>query len=152
MFKLNSVKRIKHKSVISGVIVVLIVLCLSPVAYCQYGSDLNILIPNIKTIKGSFKICLVNSKLDYLKNCFQEKNVFVTDDRLRVTFENIPVGEYVITLFHDQNNDGKLNTNFIGIPKEPYGFSNNPMSIFGPPNYKKCIFQVEGDKTIEVKL
>lgn len=56
-------------------------------------------------------------------------------------FSNVPKGTYAIALFHDTNNDGELNTNMLGIPKEGYGVSNNVKNLFSGPGYKQCAFQ-----------
>ena len=60
----------------------------------------------------------------------------------------MPFGNYAITLFHDENNNMELDTNFLGIPKEPYGFSNNAKSPFGPPGFQAALveFSKEGDE------
>ena len=57
----------------------------------------------------------------------------------------LPFGKYAITIFHDVNDNEELDTNFIGIPKEPYGFSNNPKSSFGPPGFDDAVFEFEKD-------
>lgn len=65
----------------------------------------------------------------------------------------IPIGKYAVTIFHDVNGDAELSTNFIGIPKEPYGFSNNPKSTFGPPSFEESVFEFKEDgQQIEIEL
>lgn len=54
--------------------------------------------------------------------------------------DGLPYGEYAIALFQDRNGDGKLNTNLLGIPKEPYGFSNNVRPRLSAPKYQQCRF------------
>ena len=56
-------------------------------------------------------------------------------------FSDVPRGTYAIALFHDTNNDGVLNTNRLGIPKEGYGVSKNVKNLFSGPSYKQCVFQ-----------
>lgn len=51
-------------------------------------------------------------------------------------------GQYAIRLFHDVDGDGELDTNLLGIPSEPYGFSNNAPARFGPPSLEDAIFDV----------
>ncbi len=55
-------------------------------------------------------------------------------------FTGLPTGNYAIAILHDENDDMKMNTNFLGLPKEGYGFSNNVMGAFGPPGYNKANF------------
>jgi uncharacterized protein (DUF2141 family) len=52
----------------------------------------------------------------------------------------LPPGEYGFTVFHDVNDDGKVERNFIGLPKEPAGLSNNLRPKFGPPRWAKAKF------------
>jgi len=64
----------------------------------------------------------------------------------------LPYGWYAVSVVHDQNNNDKLDTNFLGIPKEPYGFSNNPKSM-GKPSYDEAKFKLDaGQKVIEVTV
>ncbi|WP_179367639.1 DUF2141 domain-containing protein [Winogradskyella forsetii] len=60
------------------------------------------------------------------------------------TFENIPYGTYAVAFFQDENGNGKLDDNFIGIPKEPVGASN--MTSMGKPSFKKCKFELKKSK------
>ena len=63
-------------------------------------------------------------------------------------FKNIPAGPYAIAVFQDKNNDGKLNKNLFGAPKEPYGFSNNKYGRFGPPEFEDVCFEVKENKSV----
>jgi len=46
---------------------------------------------------------------------------------------------------HDLNGNGELDTNFVGLPQEPYGFSNNATANFGPPKWNDIRFQLDGN-------
>ncbi|MGZ8876304.1 MAG: DUF2141 domain-containing protein [Halobacteriota archaeon] len=65
--------------------------------------------------------------------------------RSSVVITNLDPGQYAITPFHDENGNGKLDRNALGVPTEPYGFSNNVQSFFGPPAFKKAVMQVSAD-------
>jgi uncharacterized protein (DUF2141 family) len=52
-----------------------------------------------------------------------------------VVFENVPVGKYAVSFIHDENENKTLDTNFLGIPTEGFGFSRNAMGAFGPPGF-----------------
>ncbi|PMD96733.1 hypothetical protein BWI97_11220 [Siphonobacter sp. BAB-5405] len=54
--------------------------------------------------------------------------------------DDLPYGEYAVAVFQDENGDGKLNTNIVGIPKEPYCFSNNYRPRVKSPKYDQCKF------------
>ena len=67
-------------------------------------------------------------------------------------FKNIPAGKYAIAVFQDSNVDGKLTKNMFGVPKEPYGFSNNKYGKFGPPDFEDVSFDVKGDTSISLTI
>lgn len=62
---------------------------------------------------------------------------------VRITFPDIPEGRYAIKAFHDVDGSGKMDFNWVGLPKEPYGFSNNAMGTMGPPNFDQAAFTVK---------
>lgn len=57
-------------------------------------------------------------------------------------WENLPPGVYGVAAIHDENSNAKLDKNFFGIPKEGYGFANNPHTSFGPAPFKQALVQV----------
>lgn len=61
-------------------------------------------------------------------------------------------GEYAVTLFVDLDGNKKLNKNFLGIPKEQYGFSNNVMGRMSPPTFDQAKFAIAGPTTQNIKL
>ncbi len=64
----------------------------------------------------------------------------------------IPDGEYAIAFFIDANGNKKLDKNFLGIPKEQYGFSNNAMGTLSAPTFKQAKFMVAGNTIQNIKL
>tara|TARA_B110000444_G_scaffold259006_1_gene301487 strand:- start:778 stop:1314 length:537 start_codon:yes stop_codon:yes gene_type:complete len=64
----------------------------------------------------------------------------------------LPHGEYAITLFVDFNGNKKIDKNFLGIPKEQYGFSNNAMGRMSPPSFEQAKFTVTGPTTQDIQL
>ena len=61
----------------------------------------------------------------------------------------LPLGDYALSVFYDQDGDGKLNTNFIGMPKEPIALSNNAVAKFGPPQYDDAVFSLGAQPLIQ---
>tara|TARA_B100000678_G_scaffold289503_2_gene300214 strand:+ start:633 stop:1025 length:393 start_codon:yes stop_codon:yes gene_type:complete len=61
-------------------------------------------------------------------------------------------GQYAISAFHDVNDNKELDTNWMGIPKEKYGFSNNARGTFGPPDLKDQLVEVRSDKSLSITL
>ena len=82
-----------------------------------------------------------------------QKEVPAHIDEVWLTFENLPPGRYGISAFHDVNGNEKLDTSFLGLPKEPYGFSQNARGRFGPPNFSDISFDVDSSpKTLDITL
>jgi uncharacterized protein (DUF2141 family) len=67
------------------------------------------------------------------------------DGKVHVTFSNLPSASYVVAVFHDSDNNGKLTTNFMGMPTEPYAFSNNAVGSFGPPGFEAAALEIGND-------
>lgn len=77
---------------------------------------------------------------------FSEK---IVDNKSVVVLKDLKPGKYAFKYFHDENDDEKLNTNFVGMPKEGFGFSNNAKGTFGIPSFDKMIFEVTKSDTIK---
>lgn len=116
-------------------------------------SNLVVTIKNIKTTAGSVRVAVFDNEADFLKKAFQGKTVKATDNEVSVLFENLPPGEYALSVFHDENENGELDKNFIGIPKEGFAFGNNAMGAFGPPSFEKAKVNLQGEPvTQEITL
>jgi uncharacterized protein (DUF2141 family) len=62
---------------------------------------------------------------------------------VRIELPDLPEGRYAIKAFHDVNDNGEFDFNLFGIPKEPYGFSNNVMGTMGAPKFEQAAFDVK---------
>lgn len=112
---------------------------------------LTVQITNIASEEGQIILAIYNSSENYDKRiAFQEVKVKPEIDT--VIFEtNVPDGEYLVMLVHDINNNGKLDTTFIGMPKEPVGLSNYDGKGI-PGKFKKHKFSVNEDTEIIIPL
>jgi uncharacterized protein (DUF2141 family) len=71
----------------------------------------------------------------------------------QIVFTDLPAGVYAVSVFHDENMNQKLDKNFVGMPKEGYGASNNPKKKMGPPTFEETKFQLSGtEQSLEIKL
>jgi uncharacterized protein (DUF2141 family) len=119
--------------------------------------EIVVTISNLKNEKGKLMATLFNSAEGFPSTpskAIQAQIIELKNNRNGVIrFKNLPPGNYAVSVFHDENNNDKLDTGTFGIPKEGYGFSNNPKIRFGPPSYTDTSFKVEKDKQeIEIKL
>ncbi len=105
-----------------------------------------------KNNDGKVKVGLYNNEGKFLKESYLAVTSEIKGLKATVLFKNIPVGEYAVSIFHDEDNDGKLKTGVFGIPKEDIACSNNAKGKMGPPKYEDAKFQVTKDATIAVTL
>jgi len=113
---------------------------------------LTINVSGLDSNKGKILIALFNEKKQFLKKRFKEGMTTINNKKITYVFEEIPKGEYAVSIFHDENDNDKMDTNFFGIPKEDYGCSNNARGFMGPPKYEDAKFQFTANKTIQIKL
>lgn len=117
-------------------------------------ADLSITVTGFETVSGAINIGLFNKADDFPKEDREYRLVIFDVDSSEITyvFKDLPHGEYAIALYHDENRDDECNRNFIGIPKEGYGFSNNIKPMFSAPSFDDTKFQLKEDKSISIAL
>lgn len=116
-------------------------------------ASLTVEIQNVRKMTGAVYIALFRPGKDFPSGKSMEgKKIDAAHSSVQTTFSVEP-GEYAIAVFHDQNGNGKMDTRFFGIPKEPYGFSNDFRPMLSAPKFSDCEFSV-GDtgKTLRIKL
>jgi uncharacterized protein (DUF2141 family) len=125
--------------------VMLVVFCCG--IYCYGQGRLELTVKNINGSAGTIRVGLFNNSEDFLKNAIQGRVVKILSKEVKVIFENLPKGEYAVSVIHDANENEKLDTDFLGIPKEGFGFGNNAMGTFGPPDFEKAKIKIQ-DATV----
>lgn len=111
-------------------------------------------ITNIRNLNGNLGVSLYNSKKGFPGKHEQAyasvlKKITAASDN--VLFENLPYGTYAVSIMHDENNNRKLDTTFIGIPKEGVGVSNNPKIGMGGPKFNDSAFTLDA-KELEMTV
>lgn len=118
--------------------------------------QLKVVVNNIKSKTGQVGFFLFNSMdgfPSHTEKALMSGYVKAVGNSLTYTFTNLPLGTYAVYAFHDEDNNKKLNTNFIGMPKEGIGVSNNAKGHFGPPKYDDAKFVLnKSDQTITISL
>ena len=97
------------------------------------------------------RIAVFDADQRWLKTSVYARILDIVDHSCSWSIEEVPYGEYGVAVFHDVNGNGKNDSNFIGIPKEPYGFSNNARRKFGPAKWDKARF-VFSSPTTEIEI
>ena len=77
----------------------------------------------------------------------------IKGNQATVEFTDLPFGTYAVSVLHDENLNNKMDTNFIGMPKEGMGASNNPRVHMGPPKFEDAKFDLKSSsKSIEINI
>ena len=105
---------------------------------------LTVEIEQLRNNKGKLLLELSTDKEEVIKGFAGT----IAANKSVVLINDLKPGKYAFKYFHDENNNEKLNTNFMGIPKEGYGFSNNAKGSFGPPSFDKTVFEVTKSDTM----
>ncbi len=143
----------------SMVIVLLLALTTSFALAGETGTNskqtrqLQVTITGLENDKGKVMVGLFDSKEGYSsgKEPFRGSSVEIRGGKAECTFAGIPYGTYAIKAYHDKNGNGKLDMNFMGIPNEPYGFSNNARAEFGPAKWEDAKFTINSkNMTMEI--
>ena len=116
---------------------------------------LTIIIKGIEKIVGNMNVALYNSYKSFAnkETPFRGAVVPVSDYTLIVAFDSIPKGVYSVAVFQDEDKNGVLKTNNLGIPIEGYGFSNNVPGAMRPPDYAQTKFVYSGkNKAIIINM
>jgi uncharacterized protein (DUF2141 family) len=114
------------------------------------NTSLEVTVKNIKVIKGTIRVGLFDKETEFLKTPLKGIVVKVSGTEVKVTFEDLPAGEYAVSIIHDENENGDLDSNAFGIPKEGFAFGNNAMGTFGPPSFDKAKIKLEGKPVQQV--
>ncbi len=102
------------------------------------------------TGKVNVAVC---DKERFLKDCAYSASVPARAGTTTVTVENVPPGTWAVLAYQDENGNGKLDRNLLGIPSENYGFSRDAAGKFGPPGFEAAAIEVgEGTTVAPIKL
>ncbi|MBU4408039.1 MAG: DUF2141 domain-containing protein [Proteobacteria bacterium] len=131
---------------------------LPAIAFAQTACPgIHVKILNIRNSTGAVACALFESPAgfptEFLHSATNIMIIKVRNTQARCDFEDIAPGTYALAVIHDENMNGKLDTNFLGIPTEGYGFSNDATALFGAPSFPVSCFQYDGhnlDMTISL--
>jgi uncharacterized protein (DUF2141 family) len=107
------------------------------------AASLKVNMEGIEKTAGTLMIRVANSEETFAEGRpVAAVQMAATQKTHSFTLEGLPEGTYALRLMHDVNDNGELDTNVVGMPKEPYAFSNNAKANFGPPKFEQAAFGV----------
>lgn len=129
-----------------------------PAAALGQCPGIHVQILGIRNSTGTVACALFESRAgfptEFLRSATNVMMIKVRKTQARCTFEEIPPGTYAIGVIHDENMNGELDADRLGIPTEGYGFSNDARALFGPPSFAEASFPYDGrvlDLTIRLR-
>ena len=117
--------------------------------------DISIVIKGLKNTNGQIMISINKGPEGWPEENFIEQRIIptFTAPDFTVIFEDVPYGNYAVGVLHDKDKSGEMTKNFIGIPKEAYGFTQNYKVVFRAPHYEEANFDANTPElTLEVNL
>lgn len=142
-----------------GAVAALVFATLSPIAAqpapCS-GIHVNVL--NIRNSTGTVDCALFDSPdgfpVDVLRSASRVIIIKVRNTEARCDFVDVPAGTYALAVVHDENMNGQLELNWLGVPTEGYGFSNDATALLGAPGFAAASFRFTGgtlDMTVSLR-
>jgi len=126
----------------------------STAASTVLAGNLTIEISGITPNRGKVYVAVYDVPETFPISGRQRVGRVVTPDEWHCTvhFNDLPPGHYAAVAFQDVNGNGKLDKNFLGFPKEPYGFSNNARGTAGPPAFSDAAVTLDPDGATTIAL
>jgi uncharacterized protein (DUF2141 family) len=145
--RIKSIRSIVRSTFLAG-----IALGLLPLP--TYAANLTVVVDGLRNAHGTVRLELDGSDAAWNDKAAAtaKGNVQAVVGSVSYTFSSVPPGTYGLGVYQDEDNSGKLRVNLLGIPKEGYGFSNNP-SVMRMPTFQEVQFLVaQQDQTVVIHL
>lgn len=109
-------------------------LCATP----ALAADLQVQVSGVADSRGQVFVALYGKDDPWMRKARAARGVDAAQGVTTITFSDLPEGEYAVSAFHDEDGDRRLSRNAVGLPTEPWGFSNDAMGAFGPPTFEQA--------------
>jgi uncharacterized protein (DUF2141 family) len=103
--------------------------------FAANAADLVIHVDNVKSATGQVKVALYDNADTFLKQPARAVQAQADKAGTTLVFHDVAPGDYGFAVFHDTNDNGRMDRNLMGIPTEPFAFSNNAQGRMGPPDF-----------------
>jgi uncharacterized protein (DUF2141 family) len=118
-----------------------------------WAGEISVQVTALHSAKGDVYIGLYRSAKHFLNTHRTYKSVKLrSKKRLSYRFRGVPAGSYAIAVYHDANSNGELDTNFLGIPNEQTGTSQNAVGRFETPTFDKAKFKHKKHTTLTIRM
>lgn len=123
-------------------------------SYGARASELKVKVSPISSETGAIYCALFTETEDFpdAEAAMLKQRIALSEAQPECVFTNLDKSEYAVSVIYDADDNGKLNTNLLGIPTEDWGTSNNVRPSFRAPNFEEAAFKMESDMVISVEL
>jgi uncharacterized protein (DUF2141 family) len=125
-----------------GLILLPALASLSPPAW---SADLDLRIDNVKEAVGDLMVGIYSNAEDYRKAAVKTIKTPASGNPVAIRIPGLGAGDYAVAIYHDRNGNHKLDSNLLGIPKEPYGFSGTGRNLAGPATWEQAKFNLPAE-------
>ncbi|SHO60733.1 DUF2141 domain-containing protein [Algoriphagus zhangzhouensis] len=119
------------------------------------ASTIKLRITNCSSNEGLVRVLVYNQAVGFPENtktAVVSYSLPIKGKHAEISIPDLGPGEYAISAYHDENEDGELEKHLLGYPTERYGFSNNPKITFSAPTYERCVFEIKENENKEVHI
>jgi uncharacterized protein (DUF2141 family) len=116
--------------------------------------ELTVDVSDLRTTQGALMVAVIDSAAgwDDSSKAVARRKLSPEQTTVELTFPDLKPGQYAVQVMHDENGNGKLDTNFLGLPVEGYGFSNNPQ-VMRRPHFDEARFELGSENSsIQIRL
>ena len=139
---------IRNRSIVAAILAAAILAAALPALATEFTFE----IAGIEGAEGLVMVALYD-ETNYLKKPLMGRRLKPEGKAVSGTFGDVPPGVYAVIAFHDENGNGKLDKNLVGMPIEKLGFSNNAKGLFGPASFADSKVEVNGSvKSVSLTL
>ncbi|HEX6191152.1 MAG TPA: DUF2141 domain-containing protein [Chitinophagaceae bacterium] len=124
-------------------------------SFVDRQDGITVTVTGLRNNKGHVLLSLFKGAEGYPGNpskAFRKVQLTISANKASIDFPSLPSGDYAIAILHDENDDQKMKTNWLGLPAEGYGFSNNVMGVAGPPSFNKAHFNYTAGKAVTITI
>lgn len=133
----------------------ILILLLSAAAVAAEPLTLTVNLKGFKSDRGAVVVAVFDQAAAFPKNpekAVAQQRASIAGGAATLEFRDLKPGTYAVSAYHDANNNGKMDTNFIGIPKEQTGASNDAKGRMGPPSFKDAQFTLNASGTVSISM
>lgn len=126
-------------------------LSLTSLTTSAVAADVTLEITNVESAQGNLRIAVYDNETNFKnKSIYRTVTQPAVSGTMEIILTDVPMGEYGVMLFHDVNSNEELDSNLLGIPREPWSASMQGRSVFGPPGWDDINFTLPdaGDRIV----